>query len=356
MSSCYHQDPSTSQTSTSPEPLDLVQESGSDSDLSVVEDSESDISPIVRPQAQRTMPQHDQKRVRFDDNLNVQRIYQATQQELGPNSASDSDDSDDDAPPTPPAPICADTSHWDQLWPDQHDTSLETVTVKPSQPDKAEDMCFGFSFEAKKNQVVSSPAMSDGLDSRKNVSADSRGADNVSAAVTDTSSEPQTIQPPTDSQHTDDASAAGDQSSELQKIQPTEVEQPLASGYAALGEDSIDQIADANSQACSQVELGDHLQGQNPSPPLQLDASGELEEVPDADMEACHLTETVEHNKTQDPLEQGRRKSQRQKFRPLAFHLGERVHYRRGATVRKVQTISILAPKVLFCSLVDASS
>lgn len=271
------------------------------------------MSPIVQPQALRTVSQQNQKRVRFDDSLNVRRTYQASQQELEPNSTSDSDDSDDDAPPTPPAPIVDDTSYLRQS-PDQHGTSSEAAMMKPSQPDEAQDVHFGFSFEAKKDQEVDSPAMSDNFESRENASDDSQAVDTTSAAGID-------------------------QSAKIQTIQPTEVDEALASGCKALSaEESTDQIAgDCSGYDRVEAQLGDQLQGQNSSPVEELDASSELEEAPEAEMETRHLTDLAEDD--QDVLQQGTRKSQRQKFRPLAYHLGERVHYQRDAAVRTLQTI-----------------
>ena len=310
---------STSQTDTGRESLDLVQESDSDSELSVVEDSGEEMSPVVQPQAQ----QQKQKRVQFDENLDV-RVYLASQEELEPNSASDSDDSDgsddsDDAPPTPP-PIIDETSLLRQPEHVRNDTLSERATL-PSEPDETEDVHFGFSFETKKHQAVHNQTSdnqtlteSDSIDDSERVSDNSQVADITLAGKKPSSSKQQPIVLPAE-------------------VQPA----PAADAEDFSGDHPIDPVADDESSGYDHmgVELGDPGgRGQHSPSPMELDESDE--EAPEANFETRHLTETAIYRQTQDELQQGQRKSQRMKFRPLAYHMGERVHYHRSAAVRTV--------------------
>ena len=291
-----------------------MQESDSDSELSVVEDSGEDMSPVVRPQAQ----QQKQKRVQFDENLNI-RVYLAGQEELHSKSASDSDDSDgsddsDDAPRTPPAPIIDDTSLLGQPDHVRNDKLSERATLL-SEPDEMDDFHFGFSFETKKHQSVHNQTLteSESVDDSEQVSDDSQDTDIALGSKKQSSSKQQSI------------------------LLPAEVE-PASSSDAEdfSGDHPNDPIAD---DICGYDHMEVGLcdpggQSQHSSTAAALDESDE--EATDAKFETRHLTETANCRQSQDGLQQGQRKSQRMKFRPLAYHMGERVHYHRSAAVRTV--------------------
>ena len=290
--------------------------------MSVVEDSGEEMSPVVRSRMQRNMSQTaahgpnqnpNQKRVHFDENLNVQRTYEDFQ----PNSASDDSDVSDDDPPTPPAPIIDDISMC-QPEPVNNDATSPANSAHVSKQNDLEDVLFGFSFETQDDQLDHSQTATDTNENTGRASRNSQDSD-VVVAVHDQASIKQL-----------DTETSEKESS----VQPAEVKPAPMVSSNALSADHSNDPTEGETSAVDDMELDITNQTKAENSPIaaEVHESYQARAARDNAADTRQLTQTACHQ-TEHTHHTGRRQSQRKKFRPLAFHLGERVHYQRGAAV-----------------------
>ena len=255
----------------------------------------------------------------FDENLNVQRTYLASHEDFQLNSASDDSDDSDDAPPTPPAPIIDDISVLCQPDPVKHDATSPADTAHVSKHNDLEDVLFGFSFETQDDQLNHNQTTTDTCENTGRVSGNSPDSDAV-VAVHDQASIQQL-----DTETSDTESS----------VQPAEVKPtPMVSSKTALSADRSNDPTEGETSGVDDMELdiSDQTEAGNSPAAAEVNESYQVRPTPDGAVDTRQLTETSCHY-TEHTHQNGRRQSQRKKFRPLAFHLGERVHYQRGAAV-----------------------